>query len=682
MRGVEVVALALLIFAVPLAYSSLSLFYLKWLLIGLITPWIIYLWLRERDLPRPLPRLLIPLVSLFAVAVFSLLQTVNLYYGLQTIAFGIYLFLIYLVVAWAAASVTDRLRLARCLSLALLAASVFSLYLFLADRPPDPNAPGQHIQFVVLWQLFGNTNYGAAYLLTVIPLSFALFLRASPRWEKTLWGLTAFLSMVCLFLSRVRGAWVGIFVGLAVLFWVLYQDERDRGDLKSFLVRSLRPVAYLVGGVVILLPVFFPREALEFLQRLATIFDPGTESLQVRLAQWRGTLRMIFDHPWSGVGVGNFTFAYVPYRSTVNYRWVAAQVEHPHNEYLALWAELGPAGLLVFLWLLGRTVRMAWGLVHRRKTEGWILAGVLGGLAASALYANFFYLFRVPASALNLAILLGILEGMDRGGRETTRGLPLPRPLLLPILLILGLFTFQYFLRPLVGEIYYRRAEWQVLQGKREVGLRQLERALVWHPESVIASYRRAALLLQMKRYAEAIQAGEAALKVHPNLQLTYTIMALGHVGLGDLKTAENILRQALAINANYPHVLNNLGAMLLEGGRFDEAESLLKKAITVETGEADPFANLGSLYRRVGRYSEARAMYRQAAQRSGKWAGHVWYAAALQHLDASNKDLAYVSLARAIYLDERWRERAAREPFFEEWRRQEPRVRILLRLE
>jgi hypothetical protein len=119
------------------------------------------------------------------------------------------------------------------------------------------------------------------------------------------------------------------------------------------------------------------------------------------------------------------------------------QVEHPHNEFLNLWAELGPLGVVVILWLLVRVLRIGWHLARRSGARRGVVAGILGGLAASAAYANLFYVVHVPASAMNIAILLGMLDGMDREVGHEGRARPIRLAYLLPGLLVMGLFQLE-----------------------------------------------------------------------------------------------------------------------------------------------------------------------------------------------------------------------------------------------
>src|SRR3990172_652097 len=211
-------ALGVLIAAVPLAYSPLAPSSLKCAIIGLLTPLLVFLWLWRGCGPfRPLPKLVAPFLALILVSQLSLLQAMNLYYGLQRITYLVFLFVLYLIVAQTSSRPDQQAKLVRYQLLTLLGVSVLSLYGCIM-----PGVHAAHSAAETLFRLFGNTNYGAAYLLTVIPLGLALYLTASERWERGVWGATLFLSMALLTLSMVRGAWVSIWIGLGVCVWVLF----------------------------------------------------------------------------------------------------------------------------------------------------------------------------------------------------------------------------------------------------------------------------------------------------------------------------------------------------------------------------------------------------------------------------------------------------------------------------
>lgn len=662
-RALEI-ALGVLIAATPLTYSAFAPTSLKWALLGLLGPVAAFLWLWG-GCGRPFlpsPRLAAPLFTLLLVSGLSLLQAINLYYGLQRMAFLLFLFLLYLTVAYAVHP--DRQEtLIRTLLLTLLVVSGLSLFGCTIGLPLMVGGTG-----VMIHRLFGNTNYGAAYLITVIPFGMASYLAASRTWEKTVYGTTFFLSVVLLIHSMVRGAWVSIWIGLWILVWVYFTSARRPGTFWSAPYRlQLGPVV-LVGSSVLfaiaLWPLCLPGVT-SFAERVVSTFDPGSASLQVRWAFWEGTLRLIRDHIWTGVGVGNFALAFVPYRSRLIYQNPGMQVEHPHNEYLSLAAELGPLGLLACLWLLIRVVKLGRHLAGRVHIRREVLAGVLGGLAAAAAYGTLFYVAHIPESAVNIAILLGMLDGMDREVGQAGRARPLRLTILAPGLLIVGLLSFQYFLRPLAGEVHYFRAQEELRDGRMEASLVRLERSLAWNPQYYLAHYKRAQIFSSMGRYQETIREAQEILRVHPKSEIAYWAIGSAYLRLEDRPKAKEMFLQALGINPDFPHALNNLGILAAQEGQTVKAEALFLRARAIlDRKDARPYVNLGGLYEATGRRKEALEMYEAAAAIQPN-SGSTWYSVARLRVLARDRNGAQAALARAIELDEALGAQAATDPAF-----------------
>ena len=72
---------------------------------------------------------------------------------------------------------------------------------------------------------------------------------------------------------------------------------------------------------------------------------PGGNSMLVRWQYWEASARMIADHPWTGVGPGNFGTRYNHYKPAAALESVA----DPHCLPLSLLAQYGPLGLIGFL---------------------------------------------------------------------------------------------------------------------------------------------------------------------------------------------------------------------------------------------------------------------------------------------------------------------------------------------
>jgi O-antigen ligase len=79
---------------------------------------------------------------------------------------------------------------------------------------------------------------------------------------------------------------------------------------------------------------------------------PGDTLLGGREALWRATWKLILDHPWGGVGIGNASYAVVPYVRQVTSA-LGLESASVHNPLLTIWAETGILGILIYLGVLG-----------------------------------------------------------------------------------------------------------------------------------------------------------------------------------------------------------------------------------------------------------------------------------------------------------------------------------------
>jgi len=169
----------------------------------------------------------------------------------------------------------------------------------------------------------------------------------------------------------------------------------SRGALLLGLPAALCAMGWRVGGrwrwAVLALVLIGALALVPLLQvpRFASMFDLQQGSTFFRLELWRSSLAMVREHPWFGVGPGNFPAAYRT-RYVLPSAWQEFNLEHPHNVYLDHWTRLGILGLLaggavqVAFWraLLRRSQPSARGASHRRR---WLAAQDAPGMGAASL---------------------------------------------------------------------------------------------------------------------------------------------------------------------------------------------------------------------------------------------------------------------------------------------------------
>jgi O-antigen ligase len=91
-------------------------------------------------------------------------------------------------------------------------------------------------------------------------------------------------------------------------------------------------------------------------ERLGLMFVSGGTGL-LRFSVWTGAVEMIRDHPWSGLGLDQFVYAYPNYMGAA--AWREPNLSHPHQFLLDFWIRLGFPGVLLLMFV---GVRLLWRL--------------------------------------------------------------------------------------------------------------------------------------------------------------------------------------------------------------------------------------------------------------------------------------------------------------------------------
>lgn len=260
-----------------------------------------------------------------------------------------------------------------------------------------------------------NPNHFAGLVAMALPLALAAALggwehyaRGAPKGDGrgassarvALFSfLTALLFLAVLF-SRSRGGLLAAAAGLAATGALWLGGSRRRREA-ALAVGVFLATAAALGAWIGLEPV---------LER----YETTGRDIVARTAVWRDTLKLIAERPLAGAGFGSFGDVY-PRVQTAH---LAFAVDHAHNDYLQLAAELGvpAAALLVASWVF-LTARGARAALARSATtsERVESAGAVGGAAALLAHSFLDFNLQLPANALVFAVLLGMLAAR-RGG--------------------------------------------------------------------------------------------------------------------------------------------------------------------------------------------------------------------------------------------------------------------------
>lgn len=122
------------------------------------------------------------------------------------------------------------------------------------------------------------------------------------------------------------------------------------------------------------------------------------------------------------------------------------------------------------------------------------------------------------------------------------------------------------------------------LRGDVEREMGALRETVAADPGHSMAYSRLADIYMDRGMYAEVVTALRAAMQGRGPVELARPRMARAYYGLGDLETAESMIREEIAHDPSTASLRSVLARLLAEQGRVDEAAAELEQAISLAT--------------------------------------------------------------------------------------------------
>jgi tetratricopeptide (TPR) repeat protein len=139
------------------------------------------------------------------------------------------------------------------------------------------------------------------------------------------------------------------------------------------------------------------------------------------------------------------------------------------------------------------------------------------------------------------------------------------------------------------------------------------QNALRIDPHHVKSHVNLSRVLLDQKRYDDAVGQLTRAAAIDPSSNEVYRLLARTYHGQGKTDEALAAYREAIELNELDAWSMNNLGLLLLEQRRADEALPLFAKAVELRKAVPAFHNNLGMALEHTGRFRDAAAAYTQA---------------------------------------------------------------------
>jgi O-antigen ligase len=297
---------------------------------------------------------------------------------------------------------------------------------------------------------FGNPEYFGGYAAPVAVLCFGRCLQSGARAViRASWIMMTLLLVLALALSGTRGAFLGLFIGAALLVLRQLRSLTRAGLRRTVQVFAGAIAAAVAVAVIFSTPNPINQRDMRLIQRFAEAANLHSASIRERLLFFTLTSREIVEHPVFGAGPGTFRLDFFPnlakFEDADPHAGVQAMAlelqnrvaEHPHNDYLEYWYELGTVGIgflfLLIALTLSRFFTQSWrslpGSLETAELQ-MMNAGFFGAAICLVVNAAFSFPLHMAARGSLFWILLGCFFASDEMLREQGPDNDAKRPVL------------------------------------------------------------------------------------------------------------------------------------------------------------------------------------------------------------------------------------------------------------
>ena len=484
---------------------------------------------------------------------------------------------------------------------------------------------------------FANKNFAAQYLVAALPLGVGLWLTgSSKRLVRGILTLGVAAIIAFLILSVARAAWLAVagqfLIGIPALWWYT-----RAGRLHS-------PAKVLIGvGVVIVTVTAIYASGISWtltepIERgggpmqsevgVERVVDAGQQTTGQRIAIWLNTVAIIDEHLWTGVGLGNHKVFYPAFARVLAVDQTLGlnfELEHVHNDFLQLLAELGCIGglllawaMVAFLWCLRKAWRATPPAPYLIVIASLVLAmlGIIfNSLASSPLQR------ALPPAVFALAAGAVSALALRLQNRRNPSVNPLRVTVATPVAVVglLAMLSFSVWnmvtqYQRLNASAHYALAGTAEARGNWSTAIAEGLRVLDYTPAQTKALLYVGVALGQLRRYTQAEEALGTVLQSYPYQLNALSQLAYAQSRAGRYDAALETYRRALAIKPDAPLFHLDIGEILEARGDIKRALEAYATVASLVPKDAAMWHKIGVLAGRTEDYALALSAFEEAA--------------------------------------------------------------------
>lgn len=342
-----------------------------------------------------------------------------------------------------------------------------------------------------------NKNFLSETLLLLLPFTIGGII-LEKNIVKRLNIIATGIILILIFLLQTSSAWVSVFL-TSFIFMPIYLSLFKKNKISLV---QLRGKKVLIVIFVFLLLTFFSVTILNKYQAfdnlktkityarellnsdLSKIFneedDKNVNSVYERLFLWKNTIKLGAENKLTGIGLSNWKIMWPKYGVGGAYFLSSGVMhyEHPHNEYLLFYSELGLAGLTIFLMIFALIILYSIHLIKINKDDDdrKILLLMTAGIVSFLILSLFGYPFHRPYSAALLMVMIAVI--IERGKKNIVKStLRFPYRFSIIACLIFTVFMLNVSSARIKGEYYMKKALKEQSRGRFKRMSEQIQKA-------------------------------------------------------------------------------------------------------------------------------------------------------------------------------------------------------------
>jgi len=168
-------------------------------------------------------------------------------------------------------------------------------------------------------------------------------------------------------------------------------------------------------------------------------------------------------------------------------------------------------------------------------------------------------------------------------------------------------------LEPYLAPAYINRGIVYARLGQHQRAIQDFDEAIRLDPQYAEAYYSRGLAYARLGQYQDAIQDYDEAIALNPQYTLAYNNRGTAYISLGQFQRAIQDFDEAIALNPKYTLAYNNRGIAYARLGQYQDAIQDYDEAIRLDPQYTLAYINRGVTYTRLGQHQRAIQDYDEA---------------------------------------------------------------------